>query len=164
PGWDARQVRLRLRERELLARHGKKWKAELPDIQGVIWKEFRRGFVATAIVENFAILKASAGACWAAAPVEEIVIHWPRETGGVESMAPIAGLGELSINARLVDRRDVGRLADAPLLSTLRALNIRNSSLGGEGFSRLVASPHLGNLTALRVPGNAIGNRAVSAL
>jgi Ran GTPase-activating protein (RanGAP) involved in mRNA processing and transport len=50
------------------------------------------------------------------------------------------------------------------LLSTLRALNIRNCNLGGEGFHRLVASPHLGNLKALRVPGNAIGNRAIRAL
>jgi uncharacterized protein (TIGR02996 family) len=164
PGWDARQVRLRLRERELLAQHGKKWKAELPDIQGITWKAFRRGFVATAIVDNFAILKANASACWAAAPVEEIVISWPREREAIESIAPIAGLRELSINVRLVDRNDVGRLADAPLLSTLRALNLRNCSLGGEGFGRLVASPHLGNLTALRGPGNAIGNRAVTAL
>jgi Ran GTPase-activating protein (RanGAP) involved in mRNA processing and transport len=50
------------------------------------------------------------------------------------------------------------------MLSTLRALNIRNANLGGDGFRRLVASPHLGNLEALRVPGNTIGNRAIRAL
>src|SRR5205085_1311341 len=48
PHWDAQQVRLRLRERQLLAKHGNKWKAELPEIQGVTWEDFRRGFVATA--------------------------------------------------------------------------------------------------------------------
>jgi Ran GTPase-activating protein (RanGAP) involved in mRNA processing and transport len=63
-----------------------------------------------------------------------------------------------------VDRNDVGRLANRPLLSTLRVLNIPNANLEGEGFRRLLASPHLGNLTALRVPGNAIGRGAIRAL
>src|SRR5437660_4410728 len=48
PHWEARHLRLALRERELLARHKGRWKAELPDVKGVVWDEFRRGFVATA--------------------------------------------------------------------------------------------------------------------
>src|SRR5262249_60593566 len=43
PEWDARQVPLRLREEELIKKHGGKWKGELPDIQGVRWGEDRRG-------------------------------------------------------------------------------------------------------------------------
>jgi uncharacterized protein (TIGR02996 family) len=164
PAWDARQVRLRLREQQLVKQYGKKWKGELPAIKGVTWEEFRRGFVATATLSDFAALRESASACWAAAPIEAVSVRWPRQREAPERFAPLAGLRELSITAQLVDRGDVGRLADAPLLSTLRALNLRNCSLGGEGFRRLVDSPHLGNLAALRVPGNAIGNRAISAL
>jgi uncharacterized protein (TIGR02996 family) len=164
PEWDARQVRLRLRERALIEQHEKKWKGELPDIEGVTWEEFRRGFVATATFSTFAVLGANASACWAAAPIEAVSVRWPRRDESSETILPIPGLRELSITAQLVDRRDVGRLAGLPLLSTLRALNIRNCNLGGEGFRRLVASPHLGNLTALRVPGNSIGNQAIRAL
>ena len=43
PAWDGAQVRLRLREQELLARHGEAWLAELPAIEGAKWEGFRRG-------------------------------------------------------------------------------------------------------------------------
>ncbi|HEY7158160.1 MAG TPA: TIGR02996 domain-containing protein [Gemmataceae bacterium] len=164
PQWDARQVRLRLREQELIEQYGLKWKWELPNIEGISWEEFRRGFVATATFASFAVLREKASACWAATPLEAVSIRWPRWDESSETIVSIPGLRELSITDRLIDRGDVGRLADLSLLSTLRALNIRNCNLGGEGFHRLVASPHLGNLTALRVPGNAIGNRAIRAL
>jgi uncharacterized protein (TIGR02996 family) len=164
PEWDARQVRLRLRESELIERHGKKWKRELPKIKGMGWGEFRRGFVATATFSKFSALQASAGACWAAAPIEAVTVRWPRQTDHVESIAPIAGLRELSINARVVDYREVERLAEAPLLSTLRALNLRSCNLGVAGLGRLVASPHLGELRALRAPFNSVGNGGISAL
>ena len=164
PEWDARQVPLRLRERVLLDQHGPRWKGELPGIEGVNWEEFRRGFVATATFTSFAVLKANASACWAAAPIEAVSVRWPGQRDALASIAPIAGLRELCITGTLVDSRDVGRLADAPLLATLRALNVRNGSLGVEGFRRLVASPHLGNLTALCVPFNSIGNGGISAL
>jgi uncharacterized protein (TIGR02996 family) len=164
PKWDARQVRLRLREEALLAQHGLKWRGELPSIAGIEWEEFRRGFVATATFASFPVFKEKASACWAATPIEAVSIRWPRRDESSESIAPIPALRELSITDRLIDRRDVDRLADLPLLSTLRALNMRHCNLGGEGFRRLVASPHLGNLVALRVPGNAIGNRAIRAL
>jgi uncharacterized protein (TIGR02996 family) len=164
PEWDARQVRLRLREQELIKKHWREWKKELPRIRGVTWEGFRRGFVASAKFFSFAVLRAKASACWAATPVEAVTIRWPRRNEGVESIAPIAGLRELSINATAVDRREVGLLAEAPLLSTLRALNIRDCGLGVEGFRSLVASPRLGNLTALRMPSNSIGNGGISAL
>jgi uncharacterized protein (TIGR02996 family) len=164
PEWDARQVGLRLREQELIKLHGDRWKGELPEVKGVRWEGFRRGFVATAAFADFAALRVSASACWAAAPVEAVSVRWPRRDEAAETIVPIPGLRELSITAKLVDRSDVGRLADLPLLSTLRALNLGYCNLGGWGFRRLVASPHLGNLTALRVPGNSIGSRAVSAL
>lgn len=164
PEWDARQVCLRLRERESIELHGLKWKWKLPNIEGITWEDFRRGFVASATFASFTILREKASACWTATPIEAVSIRWPRRDEASETIAPIPGLRELSIADRLVDRHDVDRFAELPLLSTLRALNIRQCNLGGDGFRRLVASPHLGNLTALRVPANAIGNRAIRAL
>jgi uncharacterized protein (TIGR02996 family) len=164
PEWDARQVRLRLRERELIEQKGQKWKEELPRIKGISWEEFRRGFVATATFASFAVLRTKASACWAAAPLEAVSVRWPRRDEPIDSITPIAGLRELSLTNVLGDYRDVDQLAGAPLLSTLHTVNIPASSLYTEGFRRLVASPHLGNLTALRAPSNAIGNGGISAL
>jgi uncharacterized protein (TIGR02996 family) len=164
PKWDARQVRLRLRERELLTQHGRKWKAKLPRLKGITWGDLRRGFVATVTFDSFEVLRQKAGACCRAAPVEAITVRWPRQGEASERISPIAGLRELVISGQVVDRREVGLLADAPLLSTLRVLTIPRANLGVEGFHRLTASPHLGNLRALRLPGNAIGNRCVRAL
>ncbi len=164
PEWDARQVALRLREQALIEQHEQKWREELPHVEGISWEDFRRGFMATAEFDSFTALRNKASACWAAAPIEAVSIRWPRRDEDSESIEPIPALHELTINAQLVDRHDVDRLADLPLLSTLRALNLPECSLGGAGFRRLVASPHLGNLKALRVPGNSIGNRAIRAL
>jgi uncharacterized protein (TIGR02996 family) len=164
PAWDARHVRLRLRERALIEQHGQAWLGEMPNIKGVSWQEFRRGFVATAVFSSFAALGAAATACWAAAPIEAVSIRWPRRRESIDIRRPIAGLRELSITGRLVDPREIARLADAPLLSTLRTLTMEQASLGLEGFRRLLASPHLGKLKALRVPFNSIGNGGITAL
>jgi uncharacterized protein (TIGR02996 family) len=164
PEWDARQVRLRLRELALLEQHQREWKEELPRIRGVAWDGFRRGFVAMAAFSSFAMLGSKASACWAVAPIEAVSVPWPRRPGSPESILAIPGLRELTIIGNLVARRDLAQLADSPVLSTLRILNVRNCSLGVDGFRRLVASPQLGNLTALRAAFNSIGNGGISAL
>src|SRR6185437_11573165 len=164
PKWDARQVGLRLREKALIAQHGQKWKGELPTIDGINWEEFRRGFMATAAFSDFVVLREHANACWAATPLEAMSIRGPRRNEDIASIAPLAGLRELVIENTRIDRHEVGQLADASLLSTLRTLRISNCHLGAEGFRRLVASPHLRNLTALHTPLNSIGNGGISAL
>src|SRR5262249_23882656 len=121
-------------------------------------------FVATAGFASFAVLRENVSACWAAAPIEAITVRWPRQREAIANITPLARLRELTIHGRMVDLREVGWLADAPLLSTLPALNMGGASLGVEGFRRLAVSPHLGNLTALRLPYNSIGNGAISAL
>jgi uncharacterized protein (TIGR02996 family) len=169
PEWDARQVRLRLREEELLAEYGDQWKSELPRIEGIRWDEFRRGFVATAQFYRFAVFRDQAGACWAAAPIEAVSVRWANWRDAIESIAPVAGLRELSITGKSItgrfhEPRNVDRLANSPLLSTLRVLKFDGGHLGNEGFCRLLASPHLGNLTALHAPHNSIGNEGIRGL
>jgi uncharacterized protein (TIGR02996 family) len=164
PEWDVRQVRLRLRERELLGRHGLEWKAELPAIEGVSWEDFRRGFVATATFASLAVLGERAAACRSVTPLESALVHWPRRYESRKVLATVAGLREISINAYMIDPDEVGRLADARLLSTVCTLSVRDCGLGARGLRRLLASPHLGNLAALRVPHNFLGNASVAAL
>jgi uncharacterized protein (TIGR02996 family) len=158
PGWDGRHARLALREGALLKKHGRKWKAQLPVIKGVKWGDFRRGFVATATFASFTVLRENASACWAAAPIEAITIRWPRPDEDCESMPPIAGLRELYTNTSMVSYDQIMLLAEAPLLSTLRVLTIRDGALGPEGLRLLGTSPHLAGLKALRLPCNFIGN------
>ena len=79
PAWDAAQVRLCLREQELLKLHGEEWLAELPAVEGAKWEGFRRGIVAEVSFASFEALRANAPAVRAAAPVEAATVHWPRK-------------------------------------------------------------------------------------
>src|SRR5690242_12487405 len=90
PAWDAAQVRLRLREAELLKAHGEKWLAEMPAIEGARWEGFRRGVVAEVSFASFEAMRASAHACRAVAPVEAVTVAWPRRIEA--EVAPIAEL------------------------------------------------------------------------
>jgi hypothetical protein len=130
----------------------------------VTWGGFRRGFVAEASFFDFDALRSHADACWAAAPIEAVAIGWPRPEDSCEHIPPVPGLRELSFAGHTAFGGDVNRLARAPLLSTLRVLNVSACELGPEGFCALAASPHLRGLKALRAPGNSVGNVGIDAI
>jgi uncharacterized protein (TIGR02996 family) len=160
PAWEAAQVRLRLREQELLKRHGEGWLAELPAIKGVRWEGFRRGVVGEVSFASYEAMRQSAPAVRAAAPIEAATVHWPRR-GEARDGPPIAELRELTLTGRPWDR-EIGRLANSPQLSTVRALNLLG--LSADDLSRLAASPHLAGLRVLRLHSNGLGNTGVRAL
>jgi uncharacterized protein (TIGR02996 family) len=164
PKWDALQVGLSFRERALLRANLGRWRDELPTLPGVTWGAFRRGFVAAVGFGTFTALKANAAAVWAAAPVQEATVRWPRQEDEADQVPPIPGLRALSVTGTVVDMAEVELLAAAPLLGTLRELTARECDLGIGGFRRVVASPHLKKLTALRVPFNSVGSGAVGTL
>jgi uncharacterized protein (TIGR02996 family) len=162
PAWDAAQVRLRLREQELLTRHGEEWLAELPAIEGAKWEGFRRGIIAEVSFASFEAMRQSAHACRAVAPVEAISVHWPRKREGAPDSTPVAELRELSLTGKPRSETEIAWLADSPQLSTLRCLTAHG--LWAEGLGRLVASPHLARLRALHLPANNLGNAGILAL
>lgn len=161
PAWDARQVRLRLREQELLKRHGEQWLSELPTIEGAKWEGFRRGIVAEVSFADYEVMRKSAHACRAVAPVEAVTVRWPRKAEG-QHESPIAELRELSLTGRPGREEEVQWLADSPQLATLRALTVRGLWL--ETMRRMMVSPHLGNLKSLRLPSNNLGNAGIGVL
>jgi uncharacterized protein (TIGR02996 family) len=161
PAWDAAQVRLRLREAELLKQHGEAWLAELPAIEGAKWEGFRRGIVAEVSFASFEAMRASAHLCREVAPVEAVTVRWPRQAEADED-TPIAELRELNLTGRPGNDNEIAWLANSPQLSTLRVLTARG--LWVEGLGRLVASPHLADLKALRLPENNLGNAGIRAL
>jgi uncharacterized protein (TIGR02996 family) len=162
PAWEAGQVRLRLREQELLKLHGEEWLAELPAVEGAKWEGFRRGIVAEVSFASFEALRANAHACRAVAPVEAVTVRWPRRNEAGQAGPPIAELRELSLTGRPSGEDEIAWLADSPQLSTLRSLTGRG--LWADGLARLVASPHLARLRTLRLPSNNLGNPGILAL
>jgi uncharacterized protein (TIGR02996 family) len=160
PAWDAAQVALRLREGELLKKHGEAWLAELPKIKGARWEGFRRGIVAEVSFTSFEAMRALAHDCRALAPVEAVTVPWPRRRETKKKVLPIAELRELTVTGRPWD--EVARLADSPQLATLRKLT--TLGLSAEDLGVLTASPHLAGLRALRLQSNGIGIAGVRAL
>ncbi len=140
--WDRAAVEARWEVDHLLAVHGGTWRAELPQLDGVTWTDFTRGFVGSANVANVATLYRSAQEIAAASPVTRVVIdelderEIPVPEGGipwlrtlrmtpsleVEFIHPTRSLlsevRELEIG-ELVDNQPIGWLAlrshDAPL-------------------------------------------------
>jgi uncharacterized protein (TIGR02996 family) len=100
PAWDAGQVRLRLREQELLKRHGEEWLAEMPAVEGAKWEGFRRGIVAEVSFASFEAMRANAHTCRRVAPVEAVTVRWPRQREEGRDVPPIAELRELSLTGR----------------------------------------------------------------
>ncbi len=162
PAWDAKQVRLRLREAELLKKQGEAWLAELPTIPGAKWEGFRRGIIAEVSFTSFEAMRASVHLCREAAPIEAVTVRWPRQREAGGPTPPIAELRELSLTGRPDSEDEVGWLADSPQLSTLRCLTAHG--LWAEGLERLVESPHLVRLAVLRLPSNNLGNEGILAL
>jgi uncharacterized protein (TIGR02996 family) len=164
PARDGAQVRLRLREQQLLKQHGEGWLAELPYVDGARWEGFRRGVVAEVSFASFEALRANARECRAVAPVEAVTVRWPRRREGRQNSAPIAELRELTLTGRPDPQATIGWLADSPQLATLRRLSVPGLwSSNGETI-RLLSSPHLSGLKALRLPNNDLGNLGFSDL
>lgn len=160
PAWDVAQVRLGLREADLLRRHGEEWLAELPAVEGARWEGFRRGVVAEVSFASFEAMRKSAHACRAVAPVEAVTVRWPRRREGGRAVKPIAELRELTLTGTPEDEA-FGWVAGSPQLATLRRLTARDV---WSNLPTLLASPHLGNLRSLRLPSNGLGNAGFGAL
>ena len=162
PAWDPAQVRLRVREKQLLDAHGEEWLKELPAVEGARWEGFRRGVVAEVSFTSYEALRKSAHACRQIAPVEAVTVRWPRKRETKKDSPPIAELRELTLTGRPDDDEQVERLAGSPQLATLRTLAARGLYSGTLGI--LTGSPHMAALKALRLPGNDLGNEGILAL
>jgi uncharacterized protein (TIGR02996 family) len=161
PRWDAAQVGLRLREQELLERHGEEWLAELPKIKGAKWEGFRRGIVAEVSFASFEAMRSHAHECRAVAPVEAVRVRWPRRAEKSKDHPPIAELRELTFTGT-PDYGVFEWVAHSPQLSTLRRLTARG--LFRWSIDELVTSPHLANLKSLRLPSNDLGEHGFRTL
>ena len=162
PSWDAEQVRLRIREKDLHDAHGEAWLKEVPKVEGAKWEGFRRGIVAEVSFASYEAMRTKAHECRLLAPVEAVTVRWPRKRESKDGGPPIAELRELNVTGIPADMDEVSRLADSPQLSTLRTLTVHG--MGHQMMARLVGSKHLAKLKALRVPSNNLGNDGIHSL
>lgn len=161
PSWDPQVVTLELAERALLDKHGIKWRAKLPPLDGVVWGGFTRGFVGVISVADVKVLPELMEEVSKHSPVNSVETKWPRD-GKLPKLPAIKTLEELTFSGFM--RPEILKpLAACPLLSTLRTLTFNDSSLSS-GLPNLLKSTHLGKLRALRIPLHNLGNTGVAKL
>jgi uncharacterized protein (TIGR02996 family) len=161
--WDHRAVRNRLQQWALLHENGEAWRAALPEFEGVVWGRFERGFVSGVAFDSVATLVAHAAACSRATPLSKLIFRWPRLEDRVE-LPVIDGMREVTVVGTLLQPDDMAWLANSPLLSTVRALNLVETQMDEAALRHLLASPHLERLEALRLPVHDFGNAGVELL
>jgi len=157
--WHADWSMLAWRERVLLARHERSWRAELPKIEGVTWGSFERGFVHEVSAASPGVLAARAGDILRAAPVRWATLG--GTTSDWESCAPLPFLRGLQfvhvpifeanldfLNCTALDRNP-DSVFQSPLLSTLTALDLSSFDIREELLGALARSPYLANLRTL---------------
>jgi uncharacterized protein (TIGR02996 family) len=149
PAWDPQVVTLELQERVLLAEHAKRWRAKLPELAGVTWGPYVRGFVEKVAFRTFDAFVEHGAACFAASPVTGIAIPWPR-SGKQHELDAVPHLRELTVVGTAMRKQDLEWLASSPLFATVRTLTLLDSQL--QSLAGLLKSPHLAGLEALCLP------------
>ena len=162
PQWDPRVLEIELEERAILASCEAAWRRALPQINGVRWGPFARGFVGKVAFNTVELLQKHRTECLAATPVHSIVVSWPRSRTPPKLEA-IEGLRELTLVGTVMRPEDVRWLATSPLLAGVRSLNLIDSEIRS-GLPHLFKSPHVAQLEALRMPLHLIGNGGIKKL
>ncbi|HEY7309811.1 MAG TPA: TIGR02996 domain-containing protein [Gemmataceae bacterium] len=156
PRWHRRWSLLAWRERVLLGRHEHVWRAELPEILGVEWGAFERGFVHEVRVDNGLVLSDHAEEICRSAPVRWATITGYQSWPDCPPVPFLSGLRlELDLNAL---HEEPDRVFQSPLLSKLKALDLSGLNMEGEQFVALGRTAQLGNLETLRLDDCFMGN------
>jgi uncharacterized protein (TIGR02996 family) len=164
PEWD-RQAQVLLRQEwVLLERHGAAWRAELPRLAGINWEVFDRGFVASLGADSFEALYRQANKIWQAAPVTHVWVSGKSRKIRLDKRQALPPLRSLRVTPPAFSSVDLGQFADAPLLSSLRRLDLTGCYPVRAGWATLFQSPHLNKLSALVLANNAIGYHDLRAL
>jgi len=131
---------LKARADDLGRAHHVEWVNQLPQLPGVHWEIFDRGFISAVRFDTPDAFFESADEVFAAAPIHEVRLHnfyWA----------------------------DATRLADCRHLARVRVLDMNDGNrIGNKGVEPLMLSPHLSNLTELKLGRNALGSAGARAI
>jgi uncharacterized protein (TIGR02996 family) len=182
------------REKELLFQHGDAWTAELPELEGIRWGDFERGFVESVWAATSDAIVEHAAAIFAAAPVRRLTLKtlvWPRiqsfttfpllnrlthlDVSGQDSIArSMHRFLSLELPTLRSFRASDCGLTDADVgawlavlfdhVSNLDELILSSNQIGSAGVGFLVESRHLTHLTRLVLSHNQIDTEGARAL
>jgi uncharacterized protein (TIGR02996 family) len=160
---------LQRREAELWVEHRRAWRSVVPDVPGVNWRGFDRGFLTVIDVDLMNQFVRHAALLFSAAPVQAVRILGanPVVTDQLATLPELIRLRELDLTALRAPRRrrsralsvgvltdtDAALLARAPGAANLRVLRLGGNRIGDVGLRALAASPFLRNLCRLDVTG-----------
>lgn len=163
PSWSADALRNRIAQRALLQAHGAALYAELPALDGVVWGGLDRGLVGGVAFDSAANCAAHLTACANATALRRVVLRWPRLEDRVDLPA-VPGLREVRVVGTAMKVEDVTWLANSPLLSTVKVLDLVGNQFQAPLLDALLASPYLAQLEALRLPLHNFANPGMERL
>src|SRR5262249_7742291 len=135
------------REEALLRTHGATWRAELPDLLGVRWGDFRRGFVEAVAVNDVAA-----------------VLKHPRRPFAPARVRPVCALQAKNGDDGEARAAGVAARARSSDLARLATLDLMSSALGPADVAALAGSRHVAGLRELVLADNELGTHAMHAL
>lgn len=166
PGDEHRKLSRRVSE--LLLNEGE-WIVALPQLEGVRWEDFSRGFVEGVFVDSVETFLKHAEAMFKATPVRRLRIG-SVSPNSMEMLSTSPWLDRLSeLNISNLGTQGPGlsgmrSLARSPRVGQLTALLLHYNALGEAAVCRLVESPHFLQLRELYLSGNDLQDRAAHAL
>lgn len=171
PAWERDAVEARWEIEQLIAIHGDAWRAELPELPGVTWLDFERGFVASARTVSAEVLHEHADAIVAASP--ELVriaipnlderdmpaanVPWLRtlclEITEAAYPHPVQSLLRQCTELEIVGGlEDVTAFLDGARLKPLERFTVRGEHIGGGALGgRIAANPAFRELRVLEL-------------
>jgi uncharacterized protein (TIGR02996 family) len=167
PRWHPRKYLLSWREQELLDRHRREWTAGLPELEGIAWGAFRRGFVHAVRAADLATLVKHADAIARAAPVAAATVPGltPDPDDRTYLFPVVPWLRELTVLRENAPASETaGALARCPLLSTLRRLDLSYQDIDNAALKVLAECPHLAGLTQLILREHLLGPGGLAPL
>jgi uncharacterized protein (TIGR02996 family) len=162
---DPRRREMSAREIDLLAENGGRWRRELPEVRGVLWQDFERGFPAILYITRLEEWARSAARLFDLQPIQGALL-WEPDNPGLEKFAD----DPLNLRFRRLNlvhasgAAGLRRLMSSPHLSQLRMLTVNASQLNDRALGDLLPTAALSSLTTLHLPGNYIRNKGVEVL
>ncbi|MFO0879253.1 MAG: TIGR02996 domain-containing protein [Gemmataceae bacterium] len=162
---DPTQPGLRAREKQLLSAHETAWRNELPCLDGVQWREFRRGFIESASLTSVEALHQHDAALQVTAPILNLKVQGVDPiTSILMTKCMILGrLHELNLGVNTSLEDGLGRLLEYARLHQLRSLLLHGCRLG-RWVTCLAEGRQLTQLKELYLSGNELTNEILTPL
>jgi uncharacterized protein (TIGR02996 family) len=169
PAWEPRSIELLHQIRVLLARHGRRWLAELGELPGLTWGSFHRGFVHAVEVPTVEGLLDHADELPELAPLEHVTFSAAQFLTDNDLRDPRCRSLSWIRGLRLTDRYEfqldqLEMLLGSSLVSELHTLDLTNLGVENAGARAIAKASHMHKLRKLDLTNGFVGEEGVAAL